>query len=109
EGLNVTWTLGKIVFPVTIVVTILQYTPILPWFIKLIAPLMGLLGLLGEAALPLVLRITLILYAVIGALVYFYFIVIKVFIIAMMLSFSHNLFIEFALESRVGVNWWFIS
>src|SRR5699024_12167273 len=25
------------------------------------------------------------------------------------LSFSHNLFIESALASRVGVNWWFIS
>src|SRR5690625_5348882 len=79
-GLNVTWTLGKIVFPVTIVVIILQYTPILPWFIKLIAPLMGLLGLPGEAAMPLVLGNTLNLYAGIGAIVSFDFTVKEVFI-----------------------------
>ena len=109
EGLKVTWTLGKIVFPVTIIVTILQYTKILPWFIKLIAPLMGLLGLPGEAAMPLVLGNALNLYAAIGAIVSFEFTVKEVFIMAIMLSFSHNLFIESALASRVGVNWWFIS
>lgn len=109
EGLKVTWTLGKIVFPVTIIVTILQYTPILPWFIKLIAPLMGLIGLPGEAAMPLVLGNALNLYAAIGAIISFDFTVKEVFILAMMLSFSHNLFIESALASRVGVNWWFIS
>lgn len=109
EGLKVTWTLGKIVFPVTIVVTILQYTPILPWFINLIAPLMGLIGLPGEAAMPLVLGNALNLYAAIGAIVSFDFTVKEVFIMAIMLSFSHNLFIESALASRVGVNWWFIS
>src|SRR5699024_584947 len=97
EGLKVTWTLGKIVFPVTIIVTILQYTLILPWFIKLIAPLMGLIGLPGEAAMPLVLGNALNLYAAIGAIVSFDFTVKEVFILAMMLSFSHNLFIESAL------------
>ena len=109
QGLKVTWTLGKIVFPVTIIITILQYTPILPWFIDLIAPLMGVIGLPGEAAMPLVLGNTLNLYAGIGAIVSFEFTVKEVFIMAMMLSFSHNLFIESALASRVGVNWWFIS
>lgn len=109
EGLKVTWSLGKIVFPVTIIVTILQYTKILPWFIKIIAPFMGLIGLPGEAAMPLVLGNALNLYAAIGAIVSFEFTVKEVFIMAIMLSFSHNLFIESALASRVGVNWWFIT
>src|SRR5699024_4959175 len=109
EGFKVTWTLGKIVFPVTIIVTILQYTKILPWFIKLLAPLMGLLGLPGEAAMPLVLGNALNLYAAIGAIVSFEFTVKEVFIMAIMLSFSHNLFIESDLASRVGLNWCFLS
>lgn len=109
QGLSVAWTLSKIVFPVTIIVTILQYTPILPWLIDLLAPLMGLLGLPGEAAMPLVLGNALNLYAAIGAIVSFEFTVKEVFILAMMLSFSHNLFIESSLASRVGVNWFFIS
>lgn len=109
QGVQVSWTLGKIVFPVTILVTILQYTPILPWFIKLVSPVMQLIGLPGEAAMPLVLGNALNLYAAIGAIVSFDFTVKEVFIMAMMLSFSHNLFIESAVASRVGVSWWLIS
>lgn len=95
-------------FPVTIIVTILQYTPVLPWFIKLIAPVMQLIGLPGEAAMPLVLGNFLNLYAAIGAIVSFEFTVKEVFIMAIMLSFSHNLIVESALASRVGVSWWLI-
>lgn len=109
QGLSVAWTLCKIVFPVTIVVTILQYTPVLPWFINLLAPVMKLIGLPGEAAMPLVLGNVLNLYAGIGAIVSFEFTVKEVFIMAIMLSFSHNLFIESSLASRVGVNWFIIS
>jgi len=109
EGLSLAWTLGKIVFPITVAVTILQYTPIFPWLIDFVAPLMGLIGLPGEAAMPLVLGNALNLYAAIGAIVSFEFTVKEVFIMAMMLSFSHNLFIESALASRVGVSWWLIS
>ena len=58
-----TWTLGKIIFPITILVVILQHTPVLPWIIKLIAPFMGIFGLSGEAAIPLVLGNALNLYA----------------------------------------------
>src|SRR5690625_1775942 len=109
QGVFVSWALGKIVFPVTIVVTILRYTPVLPWFIDLLAPIMKLIGLPGEAAMPLVLGNALNLYAGIGAIVSFDFTVKEVFILAMMLSFSHNLFIESSVASKVGVNWWLIS
>ncbi|PAV27766.1 hypothetical protein CIL05_20355 [Virgibacillus profundi] len=109
QGLSVTWTLSKVIFPITLLVTILQYTPVLPWIIDLLTPVMGLLGLSGEAAVPLVLGNSLNLYAGIAAIVSFDFTVKEVFIMAMMLSFSHNLFIESAVASRVGVSWWLIS
>lgn len=109
QGLNVTWTLGKVIFPITLIVTILQYTPVLPWLIKQLSPIMGLLGLSGEAAVPLVLGNALNLYAGIAAIISFDFTVKEVFIMAIMLSFSHNLFIESTVASRVGVNWWLIS
>ncbi|MFD2638974.1 nucleoside recognition domain-containing protein [Piscibacillus salipiscarius] len=108
SGLSLTWTLGKIIFPITLIVTILQYTPVLPWIIDWIAPLMTLLGLPGEAAVPLVLGNALNLYAGIGAIVSFDFTVKEVFILALMLSFSHNLFIESAVASKVGVKFWII-
>lgn len=109
QGLKTTWSLGKIIFPITLIVTILQYTPVLPWIIEKLTPVMGLLGLSGEAAVPLVLGNALNLYAGIAAIVSFEFTVKEVFILAVMLSFSHNLFIESAVASKVGVSWWLIS
>ncbi|SEP91788.1 Nucleoside recognition [Virgibacillus subterraneus] len=109
QGLQVTWTLGKVIFPITLIVTILQHTPVLPWVIDQISPIMGLVGLSGEAAVPLVLGNSLNLYAGIAAIVSFDFTVKEVFILAVMLSFSHNLFIESTVAARVGVSWWFIS
>ncbi|MFC3041315.1 nucleoside recognition domain-containing protein [Virgibacillus xinjiangensis] len=108
QGLKTTWTLGKIIFPITLIVTVLQYTPVLPWVIEKLSPLMGLLGLSGEAAVPLVLGNALNLYAGIAAIVSFDFSVKEVFILAVMLSFSHNLFIESAVATKVGVNLWVI-
>ncbi|GAB3057095.1 nucleoside recognition domain-containing protein [Virgibacillus ainsalahensis] len=108
QGLNTTWSLGKIIFPITLLVTILQFTPVLPWIIEKLTPVMGMIGLSGEAAVPLVLGNTLNLYAGIAAIVSFEFTVKEVFIMAVMLSFSHNLFIESAVASKVGVKWWLI-
>lgn len=105
-GLLTTWKLGKIIFPVTLVVSLLQHTPILPWIIKLITPLMALLGLSGDAAIPLVLGNFLNIYAAIGAILTIDLTVKEVFIIAIMLSFSHALPIESAVAKQVGVRVW---
>ena len=100
-GLKTTWTLGKIIFPVTLIVALLQHTPILPWVIKLITPLMNLIGLSGDTAIPLVLGNFLNLYAAIGAILTLDLTVKEVFIVAVMLSFSHNMLIE---SSVAGLN-----
>ncbi|WP_339213925.1 nucleoside recognition domain-containing protein [Ornithinibacillus sp. FSL M8-0202] len=108
QGLQTTWTLGKVIFPITLIITILQFTPVLPWVIEKISPLMGLIGLSGEAAVPIVLGNVLNLYAGIAAIISFDFTVKEVFIMAIMLSFSHNLIIESAVASKVGIKWWII-
>ena len=102
-GLKTTWTLGKIIFPVTLIVALLQHTPILPWVIKLITPLMNLIGLSGDTAIPLVLGNFLNLYAAIGAILTLDLTVKEVFIVAVMLSFSHNMLIESSVAVKVGV------
>ncbi|MFD2444683.1 nucleoside recognition domain-containing protein [Bacillus sp. CGMCC 1.16607] len=107
-GLKTTWTLGKIIFPVTLIVALLQYTPVLPWIIKQIEPLMKLIGLSGDAAIPLVLGTFLNLYAAIGSILTLDFTVKEVFIIAVMLSFSHNLLIETGVAIKVGVKLWLV-
>ncbi|WP_046174375.1 nucleoside recognition domain-containing protein [Domibacillus indicus] len=108
NGLHTTWTLGKVIFPITLIVTILQFTPVLPWIIQLISPVMGVFGLSGDAAIPLVIGNVLNLYAAIGAILSLDLTVKEVFILAMMLSFSHNLFVESTVAMKVGVKIWII-
>ena len=107
-GGKTSWTLGKVIFPITLIVTILQFTPVLPWIIQLVEPLMGLLGLRGEAAIPLVLGNALNLYAGIAGILSLELTVKEVFILAVMLSFSHNIFIETGVALRVGVKLWVV-
>ncbi|MFJ7827647.1 nucleoside recognition domain-containing protein [Psychrobacillus sp. NPDC096623] len=107
-GLKTTWTLSKVIFPITLIVVILQYTPVLPWIIDIITPFMGLLGLRGEAAIPLVLGNALNLYAGIAGILSLELTVKEVFILATMLSFSHNIFIETGVALRVGVKLWVV-
>ncbi|OZI13600.1 hypothetical protein CEW92_00325 [Bacillaceae bacterium SAS-127] len=102
-GGKTAWTLGKVIFPITLIVTILQFTPVLPWLMKLISPIMGIFGLSGEASIPLVLGNFLNLYAGIGAMLSLDLTVKEVFILAVMLSFSHNLLIESSVATKVGV------
>lgn len=108
NGLHTTWTLGKVIFPVTLIVSLLQYTPVLPWLFDKLAPCMSVFGLSGEAAIPLVLGNLLNLYAAIGGILTLELTVKEVFIIAVMLSFSHNLLIETGVALKSGVKLWVV-
>jgi hypothetical protein len=103
-GVKTTWTLGKVIFPITVIVTVLQHTPILNWMIDFITPFMKWLGLSGDAAIPLVLGNFLSLYAGIGAILTLDLTVKEVFILAVMLSFSHNMLVESSVAAKVGVS-----
>ncbi|WP_147804356.1 nucleoside recognition domain-containing protein [Alkalicoccus halolimnae] len=103
NGLMTTWKLGKIIFPITLIVTMLSQTVVMEWLIRLLSPMMGWIGLPGEAAIPLVLGNILNLYAAIGAMLTMDLTVKEVFILAVMLSFSHNLFVESAVAKQVGL------
>lgn len=103
SGLNTTWLLAKVIFPVTFIITILKFTPVIGWLINIFTPLMQLIGLPGEAAIPLVLGNVLNLYAAIGAILTLELTVKNVFILAVMLGFSHNLIVETAIVKKIGV------
>ncbi|MDE3840103.1 hypothetical protein C0966_12175 [Bacillus methanolicus] len=108
-GLKTTWSLGKIIFPITLFVSLLQYTPVLPWLIGLITPFMNVLGLSGDAAIPIVIGNFLNLYAAIGAILSLDLTVKEVFIVVVMLSFSHNILVESSVALKVGVKLWIIT
>jgi hypothetical protein len=107
-GLQTTWTLGKVIFPVTIFISLLQHTPVMGWIIKLISPVMGIFGLSGEAAIPLVIGNILNLYAGIAAIFSLELSVKEVFTLAIMLSFCHNLIIESTVAIKVGIKFWIV-
>ncbi len=104
SGLRTTWELGKVIFPVTLIVTVLQYTAVYDVLLSAIEPAMSWFGLPSGAAVPLLLGSLLNVYAAIGAIVAIELTVKQVFILAVMLSFSHMLPVEGAVCRRIGVS-----
>ncbi|CAN5815759.1 nucleoside recognition domain-containing protein [soil metagenome] len=104
SGLRTSWELGKIIFPITLAVSILQYTAVYDAMLAGLTPVMALIGLPNEAAIPLTLSNLLNLYAAIGAILTMDLTVKQVFILALMLSFSHSLPVEAAVCRRIGVS-----
>jgi spore maturation protein SpmB len=99
RGLTVTWELGiKVVLPAYIIVSLLNYTPVIKWISNLLEPLMHIIGLPGEAALPLVLGALVSFYAGVGALVPLGFDTKELTIMAAFILCAHDL----PLESLIG-------
>ncbi|NLO22459.1 MAG: nucleoside recognition protein [Syntrophomonadaceae bacterium] len=103
KGLNLTWELViKIVLPVYIIVSLLTYTPVIPWLSASLSPFMSFLGLPGEAALPLVLGALVSFYAGLGAVVPLGLGPKELTIVAAMLLLAHDLPVEAAVSKKSG-------
>ncbi|WP_212774321.1 nucleoside recognition domain-containing protein [Polycladomyces abyssicola] len=103
-GIHTSWTLGKVIFTVTLLVNILQYTTVIKNLSQALTPTMKWIGLPGEATIPLILGNLINLYAGIGAILSISLTKKEVFILAVMLSFSHNLVLESVICKKIGVN-----
>lgn len=104
SGLNITLELSKILVPIYFIVTFLKHTPIIDWISTLFAPLMGLFGLPGEAAIVLVMGNVVNLYAAIGAMASLALSIKEITILAIMLSFCHSLLVETVLAKKIGLS-----
>ncbi len=109
NGIETTWKLGKIIFPISLIVTLLKYTPVIDWMVALFAPIMAWIGLPGDAAIVLALGNLLNIYAAIGAMLAMELTVKEVFILSVMLSFSHGLLVETAIIRQIGVKGWIMA
>src|SRR5690625_154954 len=94
KGLRTTWELTRIIVPVYVFVAFIVQTPLMDWLAAVIAPAMNVFGLSPEAAIPLTLGVITGLYAAIGAMASLQFTAGELFILAVMLGFAHNLFVE---------------
>ncbi len=104
NGLNITWILAKTIIPVYFFVNFLSYIGVLEWISNVFIPVMNIFGLPGKAAIVIVLGNVLNLYAAIGAIASISLSVKQITIIAIMLSFSHSLFVETAVAKRAGIS-----
>jgi hypothetical protein len=109
SGIHTSWVLGKVIFPVTLLISILQYTPLIKTLSSALTPVMQWIGLPGEAALPLILGNLINIYAGIGAILSISLTEKQVFILVVMLCISHNLVLESVICRKIGVNPFFIS
>ncbi|MBI4763409.1 MAG: nucleoside recognition protein [Deltaproteobacteria bacterium] len=93
KGLRSSLGIIKVMLPVTLAVTLLKISPLLGWVSDACQPLMGLVGLRGETALPFILGSVLNLYVAIGAMIPLGLTAKETTILATMLLISHNLFV----------------
>lgn len=104
KGLETIWILSKVIIPIYMIVTILKHTPVLNYVAVVFSPLMKMFGLPGEAAIVLVLGGLINIYAAIGAIMSLTLTAKQITILAVMISFAHNLLVETAVSTRVGVS-----
>lgn len=97
--------LAKVLLPAYVLVDLLARTPVLPWVAGALSPVMGWIGLPGEAALPLVAGMGVNLYAAIGAMAPLHLTPREITILGLVLGLSHALVIETAVIRQVCPRW----
>ena len=103
NGIDTIWELAKVVIPVTLVITVLKETGWLGLLADRLGPFMSLLGLPGEAALALVVGYFLNIYSAIAVILVLDLTVKQITVISIMIGICHNLFVESAVTSKMGV------
>jgi hypothetical protein len=106
DGLRTTWELAKVIIPVYFLITVLKYTPLMDLMVKAFEPVTKLVGLPGEAALPIVIANLLTIYPAIPAIIAFPFTPKEITIISTMILLCHSLLVEGAIAKKAGTTAW---
>ncbi|MBI2288702.1 MAG: nucleoside recognition domain-containing protein [Chloroflexi bacterium] len=96
--------INKIFIPISLLVTLLQWTGWLNYLHFLLNPLMSLINLPPEAALPIISAMTINLYAGIAAMTAIPFTPAQMTLIAVFTLICHNLIIEGIIQHQSGLN-----
>jgi spore maturation protein SpmB len=102
SSLKTVWFLLKVVVPVTLAVAILGWLGVLAWISGLLGPLMGVVGLPGQAALVLISSIFLNIYAAIAVAATMTLDLRSATILAIMCLTAHNMIVETAVMKKTG-------
>jgi hypothetical protein len=96
----------KIMIPVSLGMTLLQYFGLLSWIAQWIAPVFNLLGLPGEAALAYLSGFFICVYACISTMGVLTLTAKQVTIVAIMCLISHNMIVETMVQKKTGSSAW---
>jgi hypothetical protein len=103
-GLSTFWLLARFMIPAYALSLVLEYLGVIEALARAAAPLMSLLGLPGEAALPLIVGYVLNIYAAVGAMQALSLSAAQITVLAIAILIGHNLLIEGAVLYRAGMN-----
>jgi hypothetical protein len=103
-GLRMSLRLVLVLVPAGFLVFLLQLFNLLEPFAAMLDPLMGLAGLPGEAALVFVTGALVTTYPAIGVIASISFTMDEITVMALMILICHSLFVETAIQVRVGSN-----
>ncbi|MFC1948558.1 nucleoside recognition domain-containing protein [Chloroflexota bacterium] len=108
EGVKRGWSsflwMAKIVLPMSLLITLLQWSGWMNSLDVVMRPLTSLINLPPEAALPLISGMLLNLYAVIAAITVIPFTIEQMTLIAVFTLIAHNLIMEGIIQHRAGIN-----
>lgn len=103
-GLIVFWDLLKMMLPAYVLALLAQRAGLIDVIADWAAPLMGLLGLPGEASVPLVIGYVLNIYAAVGAMSALSLTPAQITVLAIAVLIGHNLLVEGVVLHRAGIN-----
>ena len=92
----------KIILPISLVVSLLQYWGIIALFASVLAPAFSLIGLPGESSIVFISSIFLPLYAPVAILSTLTLNLREITILALMCLISHNMIVETAIQKKTG-------
>ncbi len=98
------WWLLKLIIPISLFVSFLQYWGIIAQIASALKPAFSLIGLPGESAVVFISSIFLPLYAPIAIITTLPLTMREITILALMCLISHNLFIESAVQKKTGTS-----
>ena len=96
------WWLLKIILPISLIVSFLQYWGIVSLIASFLSPAFSFIGLPGESAVVFITSIFLPLYAPIAIITTLPLDLREITILALMCLISHNLFVETAVQKKTG-------
>lgn len=105
---TVIWIL-KIVLPISLIVSFLQFFGFIDFLSELLTPFFVLIGLPGEAAIVFISSLFLPLYAPIAIIATLSLSLREITILALMCLTTHNLVVETAVQSKTGSRAWILA